>query len=246
MLTVSTIFSVWNGLAERLMGRCGGGFRCPMMLAAYREICAISGSKSQDAKIGKMQKLMISATPCEAKYVTRGLQGKLRIGLAETSVLIAFAHALVRSPPVSSDLMETDEKLPSVTREITGAQASHALKIDASRGSTLGKKRLTKDERLIAAEAVMKQCYAEAPSYKALAAGVLAQLLARLLSVSACEVASDGRPKVLSAQTLQAWVRQRYRRFELEQLLQSLRKVLTVQTSQFFQCFHLIRRSSYI
>ena len=48
-----------------------------------------------------------------------------------------------------------------------------------------------------------------------------AQLLARLLSVSACEVASDGRPKVLSAQTLQAWVRQRYRRFELEQLLQS-------------------------
>ena len=48
-----------------------------------------------------------------------------------------------------------------------------------------------------------------------------AQLLARLLSVSACEVASDGRPTVLSAQTLQAWVRQRYRRFELEQLLQS-------------------------
>ena len=48
-----------------------------------------------------------------------------------------------------------------------------------------------------------------------------AQLLARLLSVSACEVASDGRPKGLSAQTLQEWVRQRYRRFELEQLLQS-------------------------
>ena len=48
-----------------------------------------------------------------------------------------------------------------------------------------------------------------------------AQLLARLLSVSACEVASDGRPTVLSAQTLQEWVRQRYRRFELEQLLQS-------------------------
>jgi len=40
MLTVSTIFSVWNVLAERLMGRCGGGFRCPMMLAAYREIGA--------------------------------------------------------------------------------------------------------------------------------------------------------------------------------------------------------------
>ena len=57
--------------------------------------------------------------------------------------------------------METEEKLPSVTREITGAQAAVALKIDAGRGNALGKKRLTKDERLIAAEAVVKQCYAE-------------------------------------------------------------------------------------
>ena len=144
------------------------------VLEAYRAICSISGSKSQDQKVGKMQKLMISATPVEAKYVTRGLQGKLRIGLAETSVLIAFAHALVRSPPVSSeDLMETEEKLPSVTREITGAQASVALKIDAGRGNALGKKRLTKDERLIAAEAVVKQCYAEAPSYSTLCQGAL-------------------------------------------------------------------------
>merc|ERR1712091_384330 len=57
--------------------------------------------------------------------------------------------------------------------EITGAQASVALKIDAGRGNALGKKRLTKDERLIAAEAVVKQCYAEAPSYSTLCQGAL-------------------------------------------------------------------------
>ena len=48
-----------------------------------------------------------------------------------------------------------------------------------------------------------------------------AQLLARLLSVSACEAAPGEGPAVLSAQALQEWVRQRYPRFELEQLLQS-------------------------
>ena len=155
------------------------------VLKTYREICAISGSKSGDQKMGKMQKLMVAATPTEAKYVTRGLQGKLRIGLAETSVLMGFAHALVRAPPTNAlkyeadhlkDELDSDEKLPSIARDTTGAQAALALKIDARRGlegSALGKKRLSKEDRVISAEAVVKQCYAEAPSYNTLCQGAL-------------------------------------------------------------------------
>ena len=41
MVTVSIIFSVWNVLGERLTKRCDGqSFRCPLMLAAYRELGA--------------------------------------------------------------------------------------------------------------------------------------------------------------------------------------------------------------
>ncbi|KAH8056706.1 DNA ligase [Aureococcus anophagefferens] len=72
------------------------------VLAAYREICAISGSKSQDAKIGRMQKLMTAAP---AKRV------------------------------------------------------------------------LPKDARAAAADAVVKQCYAEAPSYATLCEGILSRPL---------------------------------------------------------------------
>ena len=130
------------------------------VLAAYREICAISGSKSQDAKVGKMQKLMIAASPLEARYVTRGLQGKLRIGLAESTVLVGLAHAAARwpSPAAAADeekrLAEEDEdpleEHPTLDlgRETTGAQGAVALRRDA-------RLRRAKAKRVLSTETVL-------------------------------------------------------------------------------------------
>lgn len=60
---------------------------------SFKEIAMAEGSKSQDRKRSLIVKLLVSAKENEAGYVMRALQGKLRIGLAEQTVLVALAHA---------------------------------------------------------------------------------------------------------------------------------------------------------
>ncbi|KAL5035757.1 hypothetical protein BDV3_005611 [Batrachochytrium dendrobatidis] len=58
-----------------------------------KEICNISGQSSQQRKINIIQKMLVSCQGSEAKYLIRSLEGKLRIGLAEQTVLTSLAHA---------------------------------------------------------------------------------------------------------------------------------------------------------
>ncbi|KAI8462457.1 MAG: hypothetical protein J3K34DRAFT_462922 [Monoraphidium minutum] len=58
----------------------------------FREIAQCSGSKSWDRKRGLIQKLLVGSKGEEPGYIIRSLQGKLRIGLAEQSLLAALAH----------------------------------------------------------------------------------------------------------------------------------------------------------
>jgi DNA ligase-1 len=75
----------------------------PLLLAhiwhALRTIAETEGEKSGDRKIAVIQKLLRDCKGSEARYIVRALQGKLRIGLAETTVLVALAHAVVAGPP---------------------------------------------------------------------------------------------------------------------------------------------------
>lgn len=61
----------------------------------FKDIAAVSGEKSQDRKKAFIIKLLAAAKGQEAGYVMRALQGKLRIGLGEETVLAALAHAAV-------------------------------------------------------------------------------------------------------------------------------------------------------
>jgi DNA ligase-1 len=63
------------------------------VLNTFKDIASSEGAKSQDRKIKLIIKLLAAASENEAGYVMRALQGKLRIGLAEQTVLIALAHA---------------------------------------------------------------------------------------------------------------------------------------------------------
>jgi DNA ligase 1 len=114
-----------------------------------KEIATIEGHGSQGRKIAGIKKLLSAADtassgkgskgvditkekggPSEAKYIVRTLEGKLRLGLAEKSVLVALAQAVVFhrteylaavegkkvKPPTEEELAKGETLLKSVYR----------------------------------------------------------------------------------------------------------------------------------
>ncbi|KAM0065322.1 putative DNA ligase (ATP) [Helianthus debilis subsp. tardiflorus] len=61
----------------------------------FKVIAKESGKDSQDKKKNHIKGLLVAATDCEPQYLIRLLQTKLRIGLAEQTLLTALGHAIV-------------------------------------------------------------------------------------------------------------------------------------------------------
>ena len=59
----------------------------------FKTIAEISGSRTQDAKTSRIIKMLVAASKLEAKYIARALMGKLRIHLADKTVIAALASA---------------------------------------------------------------------------------------------------------------------------------------------------------
>ena len=54
----------------------------------------MEGHKMQQRKIDRIKQALVACSDSEPKYLVRGLQGKLRIGLAAQTVQHALAHAI--------------------------------------------------------------------------------------------------------------------------------------------------------
>lgn len=67
----------------------------PGVFSTLKEIATISGNKSQERKLGLIKKLLAACKGDETKWIVRSIEGKLRIGLAERTVLVALAHSSV-------------------------------------------------------------------------------------------------------------------------------------------------------
>ncbi len=85
-----------------------------------KDIATASGSGSQERKIRLLAELLMDATPKEARYVTRTVVGKMRLGVADMTMIDALAasyaskeerHRVERAYNVSSDLGEVARAL---------------------------------------------------------------------------------------------------------------------------------------
>ncbi|XP_036940660.1 DNA ligase 1 [Acanthopagrus latus] len=115
----------------------GGVFR------KLKEIASMSGNSAMNKKIDIIKGLFVACRFSEARYIVRSLAGKLRIGLAEQSVLSALSQAVCLTPP---------------------GQVFPPAVIDAGKGMSAESKRAWIEEKSL----ILKQTYCEMPNYDVL------------------------------------------------------------------------------
>ncbi|XP_038035116.2 DNA ligase 1 [Anas platyrhynchos] len=125
------------------------------VLGKLREMATMSGNASANKKIGIIKGLFVACRHSEARYLVRSLSGKLRIGLAEQSVLTALAHAVALTPP---------------------GQGWPPAVLDAGQGMAPEARRAWLEEQ----SRILKQTFCELPDYAAIVPVLLEHGLEKL------------------------------------------------------------------
>ncbi|TFK57097.1 ATP-dependent DNA ligase [Heliocybe sulcata] len=89
----------------------------PFVFSELKKIAMSTGNSSQAKKVSIITKLLAACQGEEAKYIVRSLEGKLRIGNAERTVLVAVAHAAVLAAKEKEGKRWVKEKLASRLQE---------------------------------------------------------------------------------------------------------------------------------
>ncbi|XP_075461332.1 DNA ligase 1 isoform X2 [Ascaphus truei] len=110
------------------------------VFSKLKEIARMTGNASTNKKIDIIKGLFVACRHSEARYIARSLGGKLRIGLAEQSVLAAIAQAVCLTPP--------GQELPPAV-------------LDAGKGMAADARKAWIDESAM----ILKQTFCELPNY---------------------------------------------------------------------------------
>ncbi|ONK72742.1 uncharacterized protein A4U43_C04F22700 [Asparagus officinalis] len=91
------------------------------VLDTFRAIAKETGKDSQDKKRNHIKGLLVAATDCEPQYIIRLLQSKMRIGLAEKTVLVALGQAAMHSatlPAPPSQIQSPLEEAAKIMKQV--------------------------------------------------------------------------------------------------------------------------------
>ena len=133
---------------------------CQEILTTFREIANMKGNQSQKFKMDKIKRMLVRVThSAEPKYIIRALQGKLRIGLAQSTVLISLAHALTLSVPPEAAKQQA---------KYTKDNMAEMIADFPEEAKEYCNKKMPQDKRMEAAVAIIKKAYSEVPSFDAL------------------------------------------------------------------------------
>jgi DNA ligase 1 len=102
--------------------------------------------QSQLRKLEKIKGLLVAGKGSEAQFIIRSLQGKMRIGLAESSALVALAHAINQVSVVHMEPDRASELLKEVHHEMPSLTAIVGVLQSALAAESVGERREEAEE----------------------------------------------------------------------------------------------------
>ncbi|KAF5727475.1 DNA ligase 1-like [Tripterygium wilfordii] len=120
--------------SSQLMMRKPNALTIAKVLDTFRLIAKESGKDSQEKKKNHIKGLLVAATDCEPQYLIRLLQAKLRIGLAEQTLLAALGQAAVYTekhskPPL--DIQSPLEEAVKIVKQVYSVLPVYDKIVDA-------------------------------------------------------------------------------------------------------------------